>query len=91
MGGAVTEEQAIIRTQYLDLFYSQSRTLYDLIPQSPHPSTNPTKPSAKTPVDGVIGSIQPSSTAKPAKQPNDSATSPLTPMVSTEVNAIQSS
>ena len=31
MGGAVTEEQAISRAQYLDLVYSQSGTLYDLI------------------------------------------------------------
>ena len=32
MGGVVTEEQAINSTQYLDLVYSQSETLYDLIP-----------------------------------------------------------
>ena len=32
MGGAVTEEQAISHAQYLDLVYSQSGTLYDLIP-----------------------------------------------------------
>jgi hypothetical protein len=31
MGGIVTEEQAITRAQYLDLVYSQSGTLYDLI------------------------------------------------------------
>ena len=40
MGGVVTKEQAISRAQYLELVYSQSRTLYDLIPQAPHPSTN---------------------------------------------------
>jgi hypothetical protein len=41
MGGAVTEEQAIARAQYLDLVYSQSGTLYDLIPNAPRASTNP--------------------------------------------------
>ena len=35
MGGAVTEEKAISCMQYLDLVYSQSGTLYDLIPQAP--------------------------------------------------------
>ena len=46
MGSVVTEEQAISRAQYLDLVYSQSGTLYDLIPQAPHPSTDPAKPPA---------------------------------------------
>ena len=55
MGGVVTEEQVISRAQYLDLVYSQSGTLYDLIPQSPHPKTNPSKPPVETLVDGVIG------------------------------------
>ena len=57
MGGAVTKEQAISQAQYLDLVYSQSRMLYDLIPQAPCPSTDPTKPLAETPMDGIVGSI----------------------------------
>ena len=57
MGGVVTEEQAISSAQYLDLVYSQSRTLYDLIPQAPHPNIDPAKPPTKVPVDGIIGSI----------------------------------
>ena len=67
MGGVVTEEQAISRTQYLDLVYSQSRTLYDLIPQAPRPNTDSAKPPAEILVDGVVGSIQTPSTTKPAK------------------------
>ena len=86
MGGAVTEEQAISRDQYLDLVYSQSGTLYDLIPQAPHPNTDPAKPSAEVPVDGIIGSIQSPSIAKSAKQ-TQTAT-PSTPKVSTKVNSI---
>ena len=35
MGSATTKEQATSRAQYLDLIYSQSRMLYDLIPQAP--------------------------------------------------------
>ena len=32
MGGDVTKEKTISRAQYLELVYSQSKTLYDLIP-----------------------------------------------------------
>ena len=90
MGGAVTEEKAISWAQYLDLDYSQSGTLYDLIPQAPFPNIDPDKPPVETPVDGIVGSIQPLSAAKPAKQPNASDTTPLTPKVFAEVNSIQS-
>ena len=57
MGGVITEEQAISQAQYLDLVYSQSGTLYDLIPQAPRLSTDPAKPPTETPVDGIFGSI----------------------------------
>ena len=76
MGGVVTKEQAISRAQYLDLVYSQFGTLSDLIPQAPHPSTDPAKPPVENPIDGVVGSIQASLVAKPAKQQNDSSTTP---------------
>ena len=70
------------------MVYSQSGTLYDLIPQAPHPSTDPAKPSKEVPVDGIVGSIQSPSAAKPAKQ-TQTAT-PSSPKVSVEVNSIQS-
>jgi hypothetical protein len=56
MGGVSTEEQVISRAQYLDLVYSQTGTLYDLILDAPHPYTNPTPtpPMASHAVDGVI-------------------------------------
>ena len=88
MGSAVIEEQDISQDQYLDLVYSQSETLYDLIPQDPRPSTDPSKPSVEVPVDGIVGSIQSPSAAKNAKQ-TQTAT-PSTPKVSAEVNSIQS-
>ena len=80
MGDVVTEEQAISRAQYLDLVYSQFGTLYDLIPQAPHPSTDPAKPPVDIPVDGIVGSIQSPSIAKPAKKTQ--TTTPSTPKVS---------
>ena len=55
MGGAITEEKAISWDQYLDLVYSQSGTLYDLIPNDPCPNTNSIKPPAENPVDSVVG------------------------------------
>lgn len=41
MGGCAIEEKAIARAQYLDLFYSQCGTLYDLLPDAPQPSSDP--------------------------------------------------
>jgi hypothetical protein len=58
-GGVFTEEQVISRAQYLDLVYSQMGTLYDLIPDAPLPSTNPTPtpPVDSHVVGGVIGTF----------------------------------
>ena len=57
MGGAVTKEQAISHAQYLDLVYSHSGTLYDLISHAPRPTTEP-------PADGILGSVQTQTVAK---------------------------
>jgi hypothetical protein len=59
MGGVVTEEQAISHAQYLDLVYSQTGTLYDLLPDAPRPSTTATSttPTTSHAVDGVIGTF----------------------------------
>jgi hypothetical protein len=58
-GGVVTEENVISRAQYLDLVYSQTGTLYDLIPDAPRPSMNPTPTPLVSShvVDGVIGTF----------------------------------
>ena len=71
------------------MVYSQSGTLYDLIPQAPRPSTDLTKPPAEVPVNGIVGLIQSPSIAKLAKQNQTSTPTPSTPKVSTEVNSIQ--
>jgi len=59
MGGCVTEEQAIAHAQYLDLVYSQSGTLYELLPNALWPSSDPGKSKSPIipPVDGVIGLV----------------------------------
>jgi hypothetical protein len=58
MGGIFTKEQAINHAQYLDLVYSQSGTLYDLILHAPHPSTDPSHPAQDAHVDGMVGSVK---------------------------------
>ena len=98
MGGVVTEEQAISRAQYLDLVYSQSCTLYDLIPHASRPSTNPSRPATEPPADGILGSIQTQTMAKSSKKqattpsnqqaPPSKTASP--PVASAKVNAVQS-
>ena len=55
MGACINEEQSIARAQYLDLVYSQSSILYDILTDAPRPraSTAPATPS----VNNIIGSM----------------------------------
>jgi hypothetical protein len=100
-GGVVTEEQAISSTQYLDLVYSQTGTLYDLILDAPCPSTTPTPtpPVASLVVDGVIGAFHAEIRSKQANHSNPNSTSPNvqntppptpSPGKTSEVNSVQS-
>jgi len=70
MGGCVTEEQAIACAQYLDLVFLQSRTLYNILPDSPRPSSKlTTSKSPATPlVYGVIGSMSQTLVKSSSKQ-----------------------
>jgi hypothetical protein len=101
MGGVVTEEQAISCAQYLDLIYSQMGTLYDLLPDAPHPSTSATSttPTTSYAVDGVTGTFhaQPhfaqtsSNNPKPISSNVQNAPSPTPPTdKASEVKSIQS-
>jgi hypothetical protein len=101
MGGFVTEEQAISRAQYLDLVYSQTGTLYDLLPDAPRPSTSTTSTTlvASHVADGVIGtfhaqphSVQTSSNNPKSISSNVQNSPSLTPPTSktSEVNYVQS-
>jgi hypothetical protein len=101
MGGVVTEEEAITQAQYLDLVYSQSDTLYELITNTTRATNNPSKPSAASHADGVIGSVKTQSTTqstgttqRPASMAAPSSTAPSsTPPPQTQVsdvNVVQS-
>jgi hypothetical protein len=99
MGGVVTKYQAISRAQYLDLVYSQTGTLYDLLPELPRPGTSITStiPAASHAVDGVIGSAQAQSHFVSSSNPKSTtsnvqnAPSPTTSTGKTsEVNVVQS-
>jgi hypothetical protein len=78
MGGVVTEEEAIAHAQYLDLVYSQSGTLYELIPNAPHTSTDPSKPSSTAHSDGVIGSVKTQPASQSTGTTNHSVSTPTT-------------
>jgi hypothetical protein len=100
MGGVVTEEEAIARAQYLDLVYSQSGTLYELIPNATHTPTDPSKASSMTRVDGVIGTVKTQSSSQTTRMTNCSISAPVTSLNSlsstslptqiSEVNEVQS-
>ena len=57
MSGVFTEDDVIRRAQHLDLIYSQSRTLYDIIPQAPCPSNDKPQLAPGPYADGVIGLV----------------------------------
>jgi hypothetical protein len=100
MGGVVTEEEAIAQAQYLDLVYSQSSTLYELIPNATRATNDPSKPSSTLHVDGVIGFVKTQSTSQSTgttqrsastSTPSSTALSSTSPQTQvSEVNAVQS-
>ena len=102
MSRAVTEEDDIRRAQHLDLIYSQSGTLYDIIPNTSRPLNDQPRTSPGPHADGVIGSISTTSVGQVARQlgqltitDKPAATTPTTtssdPAPSTDVNMVQTS
>ena len=55
--GVMNEEEAILKAQQLDLIYSQSGILYEIIPEAPRPTHNSEKPKPGPHADGVVGSF----------------------------------
>ena len=53
--GVTNEEEAILRAQQLDLIYSQSGILYEIIPEAPRPTHDVEKP--RNHADGVVGFV----------------------------------
>ena len=66
--GVMNEEEAILRAQQMDLIYSQSRILYEIIPEAPRPTHDTEKPKPGPHVDGVVGSINSPTIESLAKQ-----------------------
>ena len=102
MSGAVTEEDIIRRARHLDLIYSQSGTLYDIIPQALRPSNEKPRTAPRPHVDGVIDSVSTSSITQVAKQlgqlaitdkpaSTTSTTHSNNPAQSTDINMVQTS
>jgi hypothetical protein len=54
IAGETSEETAILRSQHLDLIYSQSDTLYNIISHSLWSSMNPHRPNPKPHFDDMI-------------------------------------
>jgi hypothetical protein len=103
MGGVITEEQEISDAKYLDLVYSQSSTLYDLIPNDPRPINNPSRPAPKPHANGTIGLVSTPSSSTSTGNKKSSTPPPTTisnvfdaklsppPGQSSEVNSVESS
>ena len=98
MGSVITKDQDISHAQFLDLVYSLSSTLYDLIPHTPHPTSDPSRPITEPLTDGVLGSFQTQLKKKFVKNQNQPTARAIQlvllpktaspPIASTEVNVI---
>ena len=66
--GVTNEEEAILKAQQLDLIYSQSGILYEIIPEASRPMHNVEKPKPGPHVDGVVGSVNSTTIESLAKQ-----------------------
>jgi len=62
--GVTKEEEVFVRAQQLDLVYSQSRVLYDILPNAPRAKMDPMKFSFGPHADGIVGSVQNTATHK---------------------------
>jgi hypothetical protein len=58
MSRAFSEEDAIMRGQQLELIYSQSGLLYEILPDAPHSILDKTRQKAGPHADGIVGSTQ---------------------------------
>jgi hypothetical protein len=62
--GVFSEEDAIMRAQQLELIYSQSSLLYEILPDAPHSILDKTKQRDGPQADGIVGLAQ----TKPVEQ-----------------------
>ena len=92
-GGVITEEQVIAPSQYLDLIYTQSGTLYDKIPDTPRPEFSvPPPPKSNNDShagDGVISTTNTKSTKDTSKKARKiSSQNAKEEILASEVNAV---
>ena len=66
--GVTNEEEAILKARQLDLIYSQSQILFEIIPKAPMPMQNVEKPKPGPHANGVVGSVKPPTIESLAKQ-----------------------
>ena len=64
----MSEEEYILRAQQLHLIYSQSRILYEIIPEAPRPIHDVEKPKLGPHANGVVGSVNSPTVESLAKQ-----------------------
>jgi ribosomal protein L44E len=64
MSGVFSEEDAIMRSQQLELIYSQSGLLHEILPDAPRSILDKTKQRVVPHADGIVGLAQ----TKPAEQ-----------------------
>ena len=100
MSEAVIEEDVIRCSQHLDLIYSQSSTLYDIIRQAPCPSNDKPQTAPGPHADDMIGFVSTTSVSQVARQlgqvaitdkpaSTTSTTNPNDLAQSTDVNMVQ--
>jgi hypothetical protein len=56
--GVFSEEEAIMRAQQLELIYSQSGMLYEILPDVPWSTLDKAKQNSGPHADGIVGSTQ---------------------------------
>jgi hypothetical protein len=94
----MTEEEAIFKSQQLDLIYAQSGILYEIIPDAPRSNNDP-RQNPGPHADGIIGSTNAKSADQVTNQMKNlslnqsavgQATTSSSPTQSSEVHSVQS-
>jgi hypothetical protein len=62
------EEYAIMRAQQLEIIYSQSGLLYEILLDAPRSILDKTRQRARPHADGIVGSTQAKLAEQPTKQ-----------------------
>ncbi len=91
LSGEVIEEEVISRAQNLDFVYSQSGTLYNILPNATRSQLELPKPNPRPHDDGIIGSVENISIGKGMNRLGQISLSSNTPMVSKNPSPVANS